>query len=267
MDVLTKEKEWNYPIWFAHRGGGNVAPENTMPGFKACYRFGFRAVEFDVQLCCDKAAVVIHDHDLFRVANDNRSVSSLKLADLVKINVAAQHPTYKVAFVPSFEEVANFCVSHNVAANIEIKPNIREEEETAILVGKAALHYWQRAQVRPLFSSFSLTSLKALQQHYPDTWRGYLIEEWPESDEQLLDTLKRLDCVSLHAPYKVLTQRRINKIKQAGFAILCWTVNDLNKAKQLLNWGVHGIITDMIDKVEFASDKKTSFDTMNTFVE
>ena len=64
---------------------------------------------------------------------------------------------------------------------------------------------------------------------------------------------------SLHAPYKVLTQRRINKIRQAGFAILCWTVNDLNKAKQLLNWGVQGIITDLIDKVEFASDKKAKF--------
>ena len=232
IDILTREKKWDYPTWFAHRGGGNVAPENTMLGFKICYQFGFRAVEFDVQLCRDKVAVVIHDHDLFRVANDDRSVSSLKLADLVKINVAA---------------------------NIEIKPNIGEEEETAILVGKAALRYWQGEHVRPLFSSFSLISLKTLQKHYPDTWRGYLIEEWPESDEQLLDTLKHLDCVSLHAPYKVLTQRRINKIRQAGFAILCWTVNDLNKAKQLLNWGVQGIITDLIDKVEFASDKKAKF--------
>ena len=259
IDILTKEKKWDYPTWFAHRGGGNVAPENTMLGFKICYQFGFRAVEFDVQLCRDKVAVVIHGHDLFRVANDDRSVSSLKLADLVKINVAAKYSRYKTAFVPSFDEVANFCVSHNVAANIEIKPNIGEEEETAILVGKAALRYWQGEHVRPLFSSFSLISLKTLQKHYPDTWRGYLIEEWPESDEQLLDTLKHLDCVSLHAPYKVLTQRRINKIRQAGFAILCWTVNDLNKAKQLLNWGVQGIITDLIDKVEFASDKKAKF--------
>lgn len=259
IDILIKGKRWNYPTWFAHRGGGNVAPENTMLGFKACYQFGFQAVEFDVQLCRDKVAVVIHDHDLSRVANDHRTVSSLKLAELVKINVAAQYPTSKAAFVPSFAEVANFCVIHNMAANIEIKPNIGEEEETAILVGQAALCYWQRAQIRPLFSSFSQTSLKTLQQHYPDTWRGYLIEEWPESDEQLLDILKQLDCVSLHAPYKVLTQKRINKIRQAGFAILCWTVNDLNKAKQLLNWGVHGIITDLIDKIEFASDKKGKF--------
>ena len=61
IDILTKEKKWDYPTWFAHRGGGNVAPENTMLGFKICYQFGFRAVEFDVQLCRDKVAVVIHD--------------------------------------------------------------------------------------------------------------------------------------------------------------------------------------------------------------
>jgi glycerophosphoryl diester phosphodiesterase len=39
---------WAYPKIIAHRGGGILAPENTLAAFRCGATHGFRAVEFDL---------------------------------------------------------------------------------------------------------------------------------------------------------------------------------------------------------------------------
>ncbi|MGB8855372.1 MAG: glycerophosphodiester phosphodiesterase family protein, partial [Burkholderiales bacterium] len=41
---------WPYPKLFAHRGGGDLAPENTLAGMRMAAKQGYQAVEFDVKL-------------------------------------------------------------------------------------------------------------------------------------------------------------------------------------------------------------------------
>ena len=48
------------PRWIAHRGGGKLAPENTLAGIRLAARLGFRAVEFDVMLSADGTPVLVH---------------------------------------------------------------------------------------------------------------------------------------------------------------------------------------------------------------
>ena len=52
------------PRWIAHRGGGRLAPENTLAGIRVAARLGFKAVEFDVMLSGDGTPVLIHDETL-----------------------------------------------------------------------------------------------------------------------------------------------------------------------------------------------------------
>ena len=54
------------PRWFGHRGGGALAPENTLAGIRLAGRLGFAAVEFDVMLSGDGTPVLIHDETLER---------------------------------------------------------------------------------------------------------------------------------------------------------------------------------------------------------
>ncbi|MGA7479774.1 MAG: glycerophosphodiester phosphodiesterase family protein, partial [Azonexus sp.] len=54
------------PRWIAHRGGGSLAPENTLAGIHLAASFGYRAVEFDVMLSADGTPVLIHDETLER---------------------------------------------------------------------------------------------------------------------------------------------------------------------------------------------------------
>src|SRR5690606_22136603 len=52
---------WAYPRLVAHRGGGTLAPENTLAGMRLAHGYGYRAVEFDVMLSVDEVPVLMHD--------------------------------------------------------------------------------------------------------------------------------------------------------------------------------------------------------------
>ncbi|HUK04531.1 MAG TPA: glycerophosphodiester phosphodiesterase family protein, partial [Burkholderiales bacterium] len=57
---------WPYPRIVAHRGGGALAPENTLGAIRLGARMGFKGVEFDVMLAGDGTPVVIHDETVDR---------------------------------------------------------------------------------------------------------------------------------------------------------------------------------------------------------
>ena len=52
---------WPFPRVIAHRGGGTLAPENTLAGLRCGLAHGYRAVEFDVMLAADGVPVLMHD--------------------------------------------------------------------------------------------------------------------------------------------------------------------------------------------------------------
>ena len=52
---------WPYPRIVAHRGGGRLAPENTLAAIRLGAALGFRGVEFDVMLAGDGTPVLMHD--------------------------------------------------------------------------------------------------------------------------------------------------------------------------------------------------------------
>ena len=57
-------KDWPYPRIFAHRGGGSLAPENTLAAIRTGQSLGYGAHEFDVKLSRDAVAMLLHDATL-----------------------------------------------------------------------------------------------------------------------------------------------------------------------------------------------------------
>ena len=60
---------WPWPRVLAHRGGGTLAPENTLGAIRFGYERGFRAIEFDAMLAADSVAVLMHDPTLERTTS------------------------------------------------------------------------------------------------------------------------------------------------------------------------------------------------------
>jgi glycerophosphoryl diester phosphodiesterase len=213
--------DWPYPRLVAHRCGGTLAPENTLAGFDACKRYGYRMVEFDAKLSADDHLFLLHDDTLDRTTNGH--------------GPAAEH---------TWQELAKLDAGSWRDANIEIKPCPGRDVITGQLVAGAALALWQDQTPPPLLSSFSFEALAAAREAAPTLPRGMLFEAVPDD---WLRIVRELECVSLHASHKHLTAERVAEIRAEGLRVLVYTVNDPDRAKLLAQWGVDMICTDRID--------------------
>jgi len=236
--------EWPYPRLVAHRCGGTLAPENTLAGFDACRRYGYRMVEFDAKLSADEQLFLLHDDTLDRTTNGHGAAAEHTWQELAKLDAGAWFGAgFASERLPTLADAAARCAQDAVAANIEIKPCPGREALTGRLVAMGALEFWQ-GQTPPLLSSFSFEALAAARDAVPSLPRGMLFEAVPD---EWLRIVRELDCVSLHASHRYLTAQRVADIRAAGLRVLAYTVNDPERAKLLAQWGVDMICTDRID--------------------
>jgi glycerophosphoryl diester phosphodiesterase len=231
---------WPYPKIVAHRGGGSLAPENTLGAIRLGASMGFKAVEFDVMLAGDGTPVIIHDETVDRTTNGRGRVPDMSYEDLARLDAG------KGNRIPKYEEAVALCRQLGICANVEIKPAIGHERATGEAVARLTKELWQGAPLGPLLSSFSIDALAAARAVAPELPRGYLVSEIPPD---WLDTMKRLACVALHCNYKSLTEQRAGEIHGAGYSILLWTVNEPDIARRMLAYGADCLVTDALDRI------------------
>ena len=58
-----------------------------------------------------------------------------------------------------------------------------------------------------------------------------------------------LGAVAIHTSQKHLTPALARQVKDAGFGLFCYTVNDPARARELTAWGVDGMCTDRLDLI------------------
>jgi len=237
-------KAWPYPKIVAHRGGGKLAPENTLAGIDVGAKLGHKMIEFDVKLSQDGELFLLHDDTLERTSNGWGVAGQLPWEKLVQLDVGGWYGRrFADERLPLLAQVAVRCAGYQMMANIEIKPTTGLEAETGRAVALAARDLWH-TQTAPLLSSFSYAALEAAKLAAPELPRGLLLDEWHENWQEMTDAL---GCVSIHLNHRVVTEQRVAKLKQAGLRILVYTVNRPERARKLLKWGVDAICTDAID--------------------
>jgi glycerophosphoryl diester phosphodiesterase len=246
---------WPYPYLVAHRGGGILAPENTIAALRCGLEHGFRAVEFDVMLSGDAIPVVMHDPELGRTVKGRGKVSDFTAQELTAMDAGSWFgKEFSGERVPTYEQFFRFCTEHAIWMNVEIKPVPGFEEET----GRVAAQYTKRFldELRgpgawhgdvahlPLFSSFSFDALMAAKSAAPEIPRAMLLRSIPKNWQELI---QQLDVVAIDVSYRQLQPEQVHAVKQAGTGLFCYTVNDVALAKKLKSWGVDAICTDRID--------------------
>ncbi|MGE5641184.1 MAG: glycerophosphodiester phosphodiesterase [Clostridia bacterium] len=222
---------WPYPGVVAHRGGGSLAPENTLAALRLGASLGFKGVEFDVMLAGDGTPVLIHDETTDRTTGVKGEVAKMSFAQLSELGV------------PSFEEAGRLCRELGLWANVEIKPARGHERATGEAAARMARELWRGANVQPLLSSFWPDALAAARAAAPELARGFIVREVAPG---WLEEAKRVKCVSVHCGHKKLTEPLAKEVKAAGYALACWTVNEPALARRLLGWGADCIITDAL---------------------
>lgn len=237
---------WPYPHIVAHRGGGKLAPENTLAAIDVGARYGHKMIEFDAKLSKDGQIFLLHDDNLERTSNGWGVAGELAWNDLLKVDAGSWFSgEYKGEHLPLLSEVAHRCRKYNMMANIEIKPTTGTGALTGKTVALAARSLWA-GMPAPLLSSFDIDALEAALAAAPELPRGLLLDEWRD-DWQALTS--RLACVSIHLNHRLLDEVRVRMLREAGLRILVYTVNQPQRAAELLRWGVDCICTDKIDLI------------------
>jgi glycerophosphoryl diester phosphodiesterase len=137
---MLNTTRWPYPRIIAHRGGGTVAPENTLVALKVAASMGFGGVEFDVKLARYGVPVLMHDDTLDRTTDGTGRVVAHDAAELRSLDAGLWFANeFAGEHVPTFEAAAALCRSLGLWANVEIKPDEENPEETGrIVAGMAA---------------------------------------------------------------------------------------------------------------------------------
>lgn len=221
------------PKVIGHRGAMAYAPENTLASFREARRRGATWVEIDVKLTADGAPIVMHDASLKRTMGIDRLVALTPSAELPK-----DVPTFEAA-IACFQELGLGC-------NVEIKPCEGREAETARVAVATLRRRWPSTLPPPLLSSFKHDSLAAAREAAPELARAILLGELND------DWRARADAVGaagVNTDGKKLTAGRAREVKQAGFALSVYTINDAAQARALVAMGADCVITDMPDVI------------------
>lgn len=248
---------WPYPLWIAHRGGGQLAPENTLAAFRTGAAHGYRAYECDVKLSADGVPFLLHDDTLQRTTSGHGVAGERPWAELSRLDAGGWHSR---AFAgeppPTLEAVARFVRRNGHALNIEIKPTAGHEAETGRVVAQTAQALWAGAlgmapgaagggEPWPLLSSFKPQALHAAQQAAPELPRALLLQTlWPD----WLETARTLGCVAVVTHHPLMDAALMATLRAAVLRALCYTVNDACEAGRLLALGIDGLITDAVDR-------------------
>ena len=221
---------WPYAQVIAHRGGGKLAPENTIAAIKVGQSMGFKGIEFDVMLSSDSVPLLMHDDDLNRTCcrDDNVQVSSLPASELLAMDAGSWFSSGEFAgeLIPSYDSVIDYCKTNKIWMNVEIKPcgvgtfdsvTGRVVAEMTAAKFEAELEMLKKGDatdvsILPLFSSFSFDALMAAKVAAPGIPRAYLIHSLLETLDWR-DQCRALEVVSVNTSHQHLTAELAAQIK------------------------------------------------------
>ena len=215
-------------LTIGHRGAAGLAPENTIKSFRRAFACEVDAVELDVH-AVDCRLAVIHDPTVDRTTNGRGPVSGYSVDSLKRLDAGDGEA------IPLLEEVMQ-ALPAGTGLNIELKG-----PGTEALVAAAL-----RDAANTLVSSRDLGRLTAFRRACPEAMCAPVFR-MPFRD--MVGAARQIDAWSINIRNDIATPKRIEHLREAGFRVLVFTVNDRRRALALRRQGVSGIFTDFPDRV------------------
>ncbi|WP_026459913.1 glycerophosphoryl diester phosphodiesterase [Schaalia suimastitidis] len=234
-----------FPKIYAHRGASSLAPENTIAAFAKALEVGATRFEFDVDVMGDGTLLVIHDDTLDRTTDGSGDYYSKSYADLRRLDAGKWFSSvYRFERVPELADVITFAQRNAMRMNLEIKPCMGGPQLRDTLLENLVVAVRNVDTSDFLVSSFDHDMLARFHQARPDVSLGWLFVREGQPGPIWQEGAPSLQCAAIHPPLDGLTEAEVAQMKDAGFAVNVWTVNDVETARRLASWGVDGIFTD-----------------------
>ncbi len=234
-------------IFIAHRGESLDAPENTLESINLAWERNADAVEIDIRLTGDNKIVVIHDANTKRVSGVYNKVSSQSMNELRKLNVGKYKGDYRNNVkIPSLEEVLDI-VPANKKLFIEIKCGPEILNPLRIELNESGL---KSNQIKLMGFNFDTIKIAGnIFKEYGILWlRIYgknFLRYLKLNINEIINIALKNEFEGLSFKYsKMIDHKFISLVKESGLKIYVWTVNDIETAEKLIDYGIDGIISD-----------------------
>lgn len=225
----------------AHRGLSGIEPENTASAFVAAGNRSYYGIETDVHRTADGHYILIHDDSTARVALDDLTVENSTYETLRALRLCDKDGQRGRAdlCLPSLAEYSQICKKYGKVSVLELKNHFDPADLSAI-ISIVREEGWLD---QTIFISFDLENLIELRRQLPDQSAQYLVGEF---SDDLIDTLKR-HRLDLDIYYKSLTADRAKQLHDAGILINVWTVDCVEDAQRMAEYGVDFITSNILE--------------------
>jgi glycerophosphoryl diester phosphodiesterase len=225
------------PIAFAHRGGADDFPENTMAAFGHAVGLGYRYLETDVHVTADGLLVAFHDDVLDRVTDRRGRIADLQWSEIRRARVGQGDHA-----VPLLEDV--------LTAWPDVRVNIDPKDDASVVPLVETLRRTQ-AFARVCVAAFSdrrLARFRRMTGGQVCTGMGPA-----EIGRLRVASIGGVAgplggaCVQVpvrHGRLLLVDRRFVEGAHRRGLPVHVWTVDDEPEMERLLDLGVDGIMTD-----------------------
>ncbi len=230
-----------------HRGAGLQAPENTLAAIRCAARLGVQWVEFDVRMSSDGALVLLHDETLERTTDGHGPLNKTSLTELRSLDAGSWFsPEFANESVPTLGEAVDLMVQLGIAANVEIKMSPDDDPRIGADVAALLARDWPADSPPPIISSFAVPPLTSARSAAPQIPRMLIVDTLPSDWQTRLDALGSRH---INVNHKTLTRRAAREVCAAGVALLCFTVNEPARAREVFSWGVDAVFSDIPERI------------------
>ncbi|OUR86315.1 glycerophosphoryl diester phosphodiesterase [Marinomonas sp. 42_23_T18] len=223
-----------------HRGAAKMAPENTLAAITAAASVGTQWVEIDVTLAAD-GLVIFHDATLDRCSNGTGLVKEKTLKELKSFDSGSWYsPAFVNESILTLVEALTHIQNLGLSLNLEIKYEQDDIDAIVPAVMATLAEHW-KDKSKLCISSFNEAVLARVRSLDSDLRLGQLYEGIPANWSE---TLANIQAFSLNCDYSLLDKETALAIKEAGYYLFCYTVNELDLVTEHWAWGMDAVITD-----------------------
>ena len=236
------------PFIVAHRGASYDAPENTLAAFRLAWDQGADAIEGDFYLTKDRHIVCLHDRTTKLTSGKDLKVADSTLAALRTLDVGSwKDAKWTGERIPTLEEVLALVppgkkIFLELKSGPEIVPRLKETLAKVRLAAAQTIVIAFDPQVvteakrqMPGLRAFWLTAYKKNEE----------TGQWRPAAATILETLKRIGADGLDSEAHACVDAALaRELRQAGYSLHVWTVDQPETAARFWKLGVASITTN-----------------------
>ena len=230
------------PKRIAHRGVTRNDQENTLPAYHQAFSEGADGLEIDVRLSKDEKPIIFHDADTSRLFKKNLEIKNTTFFELEALGNNENR-------IPLLDEVLDF-LPQNKECFIEIK----SDANTVPFLDKLRIE-----KKNITFLSFDKNVVLALKKRFPNklvfqSFHMLQIERY--GIKKILEFYKNGNSDGLSIDIRGLSNKTIDKILEKKIDLIIWTLNSMERLRELSKKNIRAIITDEVkDFADFLKKK------------